>query len=162
MVLSSNHEMSVWPMHWSKLKHSGKNMDVVLIKEMLQLGSIVSVSLRPLCLLYVIKRRRRQKKKQQSWVPELWHEWLWQLVITWLNKEGAAQHFSGPVNWQLSCQWQARPGQYWGSFCKQEIWTDMVRESANDWTKSCEQKLRGEQHIEILYVFLNSGGGVCQ
>ena len=46
----------------SRMKHSGKNMDVVLIKEMLQLGSIVSLSLAA-SPAYVIKRRSQAEEK---------------------------------------------------------------------------------------------------
>ena len=82
------------PLHCVKWNILGKDGSVVLTKVM---QSIVS-----LCVpLYVIKMETEEK------TAKLWHEWLRQLVITWLHKQELLSIFSGPCNWQLSCWWQA-------------------------------------------------------
>ena len=60
-------------------------MDVVLTKAMQQLHSL---SLRPL-----VRDQEKDRRKHSKAERRLWHEWLRPLVITWLYKAGAAQHF---------------------------------------------------------------------
>ena len=157
MVLSPDHEMSPW----SKLKHSGKNMDVVLIKEMLQLGSIVSLSLCVPCACCTWSREgggKRKNSKAECLLCDLNDSGNLSLRDSIKQELLSISQDPSTDNWAVS----DKPGlaNIEDRFANKKSGQTWSGSSLMTGQKVASQNW--EHHIKILCVFLNSGGGVCQ